>query len=156
MVRHGLYSNKGYHPDKIRVSFDGRQQLAVKGAEAVEDLPLDWVRVDLQGVALQGQHEDAPDRLRVNEFTLLILLAVILIEEHGDYEKDEEGELKNPQQGRRIFVLSLQGDTLQVYTHPVEGQLFCDSLCCFDGKLLAPVRDWRSSIAKEVVALCDV
>jgi len=54
-------------------------------------------------------------------------------------------------------VLSLQGDTLQVYTHPDEGQLFGDGLCCFDGKLLALVRD-RShlGIPKEVVALCGV
>ena len=36
-------------------------------------------------------------------------------------------------------MLSLQGDTLQVYTHPVEGQIFRDGLCCFDGKLLAPI-----------------
>ena len=37
--------------------------------------------------------------------------------------------------GRRIFVLSLQGDTLQVYAHP-EGHQF-DSICPFDGRLLA-------------------
>ena len=55
---------------------------------------------------------------------------------------DEEGELLYPLRGRRIFVLSLQGDTLQVYTNPVEGQTFSGGdLCCFDGKLLAPVRD---------------
>ena len=40
---------------------DGCQQLTVKAAESiVEELPLDWVCVDLQGVALQGQDEDAP------------------------------------------------------------------------------------------------
>ena len=40
---------------------DGRQQLAVKVAESVvEELLLDWVRVDLQRLALQGQNEDAP------------------------------------------------------------------------------------------------
>ena len=51
----------------------------------------------------------------------------------------------------------MPGDILQVYTHPVEGQIFGDSLCCFDGKLLAPVRDRsRSGITKEVVALCGV
>ena len=61
-----------------------------------------------------------------------------LIEEADD-DEDEEGELINPLRGRRIFVLSLQGDTLQVYTHPDEGQTF-ETLCCFDGKLLAPVR----------------
>ena len=47
----------------------------------------------------------------------------------------------NPLQGRRIFVLSLQGDTLQVYTHPDEGQTVKNSLCYFEGKLLAPVRN---------------
>ena len=52
-------------------------------------------------------------------------------------------------------MLSLQGETLQVYTHPVEGQVF-KSLCCFDSKLLAPVRDRRSSFPKEVVALRGV
>ena len=67
----------------------------------------------------------------------------------------------NPLQGRRIFVLSLQGETLQVYTLPVrpqiEGPIFHGTLCCFDGKLLAPVRDRQSlSIAKEVVALRGV
>ena len=59
-----------------------------------------------------------------------------------DNEVDEEGELINPLRGRRIFVLSLQGDILQVYTHPVEGQIFCDVLCCFDSKLLTA---WRPS-----------
>ena len=37
-------------------------------------------------------------------------------------------------------MLSLQGDTLQVYTHPVETQHF-EILCYYDGKLLAPVVD---------------
>ena len=30
--------------------------------------------------------------------------------------------------------------TLQVYTNSVEGQAFGETLCCFDGKLLAPVK----------------
>ena len=40
--------------------------------------------------------------------------------------------------GRRIFVLSPQGDTLQVFMHP-EGLLF-DRICGFDGKLLVTYR----------------
>ena len=63
-----------------------------------------------------------------------------LIEE-ADTAQDDDGELINLLQGRRIFVMSLQGDTLQVYTNPVEGHTFSGALCCFDGKLLAPVRD---------------
>ena len=63
-------SNQGHHPDNYLpvdgmriIIFDGCQQLTVKEAENVaEGLTLDcaWVRVDLQGVALQGQDEDAP------------------------------------------------------------------------------------------------
>ena len=61
--------------------------------------------------------------------------------EEKDEDEDVDGELVNPQlQGRRIFATSLQGDTLQVYTNPVEGHTF-KSLCYFDGKLLAPVLD---------------
>ena len=75
------------------------------------------------------------------------------------------------EQGRRIFVLSLQGETLQVYTNSVEGQFFDDALCYFDGKLLAPFfhkacaygddGPWLSkSLSKngiqDVVALCGV
>ena len=79
-----------------------------------------------------------------------------LIEEADTEEEDDDGNLINPLQGRRIFVLSLQGETLQVYTqHPVEGQVF-KSLCCFDSKLLAAVRGRRSSFPKEVVALRGV
>ena len=40
-------------------------------------------------------------------------------------------------QGRRILVLSLQGDVLQVVTHPSEPTAVFHSICCFDGKLLA-------------------
>ena len=79
-----------------------------------------------------------------------------LVEKAND--EGEEGELIDPLHGRRIFVLSLQGDTLQVYTNPVEGQFFDDSLCYFDGKLLVPVfrRLRHSDAVEEVVALCGV
>ena len=81
-----------------------------------------------------------------------------LVEGAKDLE-DEEGELLYPLRGRRIFVLSLQGDTLQVYTNPVEGQFFGETLCCFDGKLLAPVSNtanYSSNHFKDMVALCGV
>ena len=78
--------------------------------------------------------------------------------EEADDEKDEEGELIYPLRGRRIFALSLQGDTLQVYTNPVEGHAFGDTICCFDGKLLAPVRSAGGYLGtySEMVALCGV
>ena len=65
-------------------------------------------------------------------------------------EEDEEGELVKPLCGRRIFALSLQGNTLQVYTNP-EGHTF-KSLCYFDGRLLAPVQD-EDSVYVAVVTL---
>eukprot|EP00964_Phaeocystis_antarctica_P119776 scaffold83530_cov58-Phaeocystis_antarctica.AAC.5 len=40
-------------------------------------------------------------------------------------------------QGRRILVLSLQGDILQVVTNPIEPTAEFHSMCCFDRKLLA-------------------
>ena len=38
---------------------------------------------------------------------------------------------------RRVLVLSLQGDILQVFTHPTEPTAAFHSLCCFNHKLLA-------------------
>ena len=58
--RYAPATTQGHHLDSTRVRSDGRQKLAVKLAESLEELPLVWVRVDLQGVALQGQHEDSP------------------------------------------------------------------------------------------------
>ena len=40
-------------------------------------------------------------------------------------------------QEKRILVLSLQGDILQVVTHPTEPTATFESICCFDDKLLA-------------------
>ena len=71
--------------------------------------------------------------------------------EEKDEDEDVDGELVNPQQGRRIFATSLQGDTLQVYTHPDEGQTVSIP-CYFDGKLLAPVRSGTVDIAMTALA----
>ena len=118
----------------------------------------------LQVFSLAGEHRrsitgewDRPEDLCFVKDRLYLV-------EMADYEEDEEGPF--PPAGRRIFVLSLQGDTLQVYTHPVEGQLLA-GLCCFDGKLLAPVRRIKpysngSGVAgtrvtvDKVVVLCGV
>jgi hypothetical protein len=62
--------------------FHGCQQFSVKIAEIIaEGVPLDWVRADLQGVALQGQGDNAPTLLRVDEFALLILIVVCFLDE---------------------------------------------------------------------------
>ena len=75
-----------------------------------------------------------------------------LLEEYYDEDEDEEGELINPLQGRRIFVLSLHGETLQVYTHRVDGQFFDDVVCCLDGTLLVSVVD-HARVVVGVVAM---
>jgi hypothetical protein len=72
----------------------------------------------------------AKDRLYLVEFD----------PEEEDHEEDEDGESAEPAfplQGRRILVLSLQGDILQVVTHPTESTAKFTSICCFDRKLLA-------------------
>ena len=61
-----------------------------------------------------------------------------LIEESQDEEEGDESELCDPLRGRRIFVLSLQGDTLEVFQNPVEGHSFDGTIVYFDGMLLAP------------------
>ena len=48
--------------------------------------------------------------------------------EGGDFDRLQE---------KRILVLSLQGDILQVVTHPTEPSAWFHSICCFDRKLLA-------------------
>eukprot|EP00964_Phaeocystis_antarctica_P012816 scaffold7026_cov65-Phaeocystis_antarctica.AAC.15 len=97
----------------------------------------------LQVFSLAGEHR----RSITGEWERPIALCFVkdrlyLVEEHDVNNKDEEGKLTNPLPGRRILVLSLQGDTLEteVYTNPVEEQTFTESLCYFDNKLLAPVQ----------------
>ena len=55
--------------------------------------------------------------------------------EDADYY-DEQGEAEGEEDlyGKRIFVLSQQGDTLYTYAHPYGHFLW--SICDFDGKLL--------------------
>ena len=55
-----LQTTHSHHAHNTQSMAEGfRQQLPVKAAEEFEDLTADWVSVNLQGVALQGQHEDA-------------------------------------------------------------------------------------------------
>ena len=49
--------------------------------------------------------------------------------------------------GRRVLVLSLQGDILQVVTHPTDASAEFTSICCFDDKLLASFMYIRSDSA---------
>ena len=94
----------------------------------------------LQVFSLAGEHRRSITGEWKQPQALCFVKDRLYLLEEQDYKKDEEGELITPLAGRRIFVLSLQGDTLQVYTHPDEGQRFDNTLCYFAGKLLAPVR----------------
>jgi len=111
----------------------------------------------LQVFSLAGEHRRSITGEWKRPTELCFVKERLYLIEDADDEEDEEGELINPLQGRRIFVLSLQGETLQVYTYPDrEGQHYIsDLLCCFDGKLLAPVRR-RMGTVQAVVALRGV
>lgn len=109
--------------------FNSAQQMAVGGEEL---FVCDTGNDRLQVFSLVGEHR----RSVTGEWKRPVMLCfakdrLYLLEQRADNYMDE-GELAN----RRIFVLSLQGETLEVYTHTVEGQYF-SGLCYFDGKLLA-------------------
>ena len=114
----------------------------------------------LQVFSLAGEHRRSITGEWKRPLALCFVKDRLYLIEEADTEEDDDGNLINPLQGRRIFVLSLQGETLQVYTHPVEGQIFRAAevpvLCCFDGKLLAPVLDEDSAEVVGVVALFGV
>ena len=48
-----------------------------------------------------------------------------------------EARRDDPLHKHRVLVLSLQGEILQVVTHPTEPTARFTSICCFDDKLLA-------------------
>ena len=99
----------------------------------------------LQVFSLAGEHRRSIMGEWVRPVALCLVDDRLYLVEDQDYNEDEEGELINPLCGRRIFTLSLQGDTLQVYTNPDKGQFF-GALCYFDGKLLATctaIRNYR-------------
>ena len=82
----------------------------------------------LQAFSLTGEHR----RSIVGEWGSPIRLC---------FAKDRlyliEGWHNDPLQASRVLVLSLQGDILQVVTHPTEPTAMFKSICCFDDKLLA-------------------
>ena len=111
----------------------------------------------IQVFSLAGMHRRSVTGEWKQPSGLCLVEDCLYLVEEKDDNTDKEGELINPLLGRRIFVLSLQGDTLQVFTNPVEGQAFSDVLCCFDGMLLVPVLDaGRSNVLVAVMALRGV
>ena len=89
----------------------------------------------LQVFSLTGEHR----RSILGEWRLPVGLCfakdrLYLVEAEDDAE---DGDTMVPVQGRRILVLSLQGDILQVVTHPTGPSARFRSICCLDDKLLA-------------------
>jgi hypothetical protein len=96
----------------------------------------------LQVFSLAGEHRRSITGKWKRPSSLCVVKDRLYLTETCDFEEDEPLEdLRS--RGRRIFVLSLQGDTLQVYPIPAEGIGLSGSLVYFDGKLLVPYTDYR-------------
>ena len=125
----------------------GAGGMAVVGEEL---FVCDYGNDRLQVFSLAGEHRRSITGEWKRPKALCFVKDRLYLVEEQEYDEDEDGELVDPLCGRRIFVLSLQGETLQVYTHPVEKQFFDEVLCCFDGKLLAPV-NWGRVVGVEAM-----
>ena len=97
----------------------------------------------LQVFSLTGEHRrsvkgewKSPDQLCFAKDRLYLIEGVPK-EDDEDADGDGDTSIPWPGQGRRILVLSLLGDILQVVTHPTEPMAEFDQICCFDDKLLA-------------------
>ena len=98
---------------------NGARGMAVVGEEL---FVCDTGNDRLQVFSLAGEHRRSITGEWKRPQALCFVKDRLYLIEEADDDEDEEGELINPLQGRRIFVLSLQGDTLQVYTHPSRGK----------------------------------
>jgi hypothetical protein len=110
-------------------------QLAVAGDELIA---CDAGNHRLQVFSLTGEHR----RSITGEWKSPVALCfakdrLYLVERelYGNEDEDAADTL-----GSRLLVLSLQGDLLQVVTHPTEPTAEFTSTCCFDRKLLASYR----------------
>jgi hypothetical protein len=92
----------------------------------------------LQVFSLSGEHRRSiTGEWRSPRLLCCVKDRLYLVEEDYHLVEDDDGA---PLQGRRVLVLSLQGDILQVVTHPTEPTAVFISICCFDRKLLARYR----------------
>ena len=107
----------------------------------------------LQVFSLAGEHRRSITGEWKRPASLCVVKdRVYLIESCDIADDDPLNEIQT--RGRRIFVLSLQGDTLQVYPIPIEGKSFSGSLIYFDGKLLVPYTDYRCAHVGIVALRC--
>jgi len=106
------------------------QQLAVVGEEL---FVCDAGNHRLQVFSLTGEHRRSVTGAWKSPMRLCFAKdRLYLVEQERDGNEDEDEF-----QGHRLLVLSLQGDLLQVVTHPTEPTAVFSSICCFDRKLLA-------------------
>ena len=127
---------------------NGVQHLAVGGDELYA---CDDINDRLQVFSLTGEHRRSiTGEWRSPEILCFAKDRLYLVEcdlEGEDHEEDENGESVEPAfplQGHRILVLTLQGDILQVVTHPTEPTAVFTSIFCFGGKLLASYNYFRA------------
>ena len=111
---------------------DGAHQLAVVGDELYV---CDTYNDRLQVFSLTGEHRRSITGEWTEPQQLCCAKDRLYLSEQRDDDIAAEDHI--PLQGRRILVLSLQGDILQIVTHPTEPTAVFRSICCFDGKLLA-------------------
>ena len=97
----------------------------------------------LQVFSLTGEHHRSITGEWKRPSSLCVMKDRLYLVEH--YESEAGGPYKDSQtRARRIFVLSLQGETLQVYPIPARqwNSFSTGELFCFDGKLLVPIGDY--------------
>jgi hypothetical protein len=111
------------------------QQLAVVGDELYA---CDTENDRLQVFCFAGEHRRSlmgewrsPERLCFVKDRLYLV-------ERKPFQQSAEPAF--PLRPRRLLVLSLQGDILQVITHPTDPTAIFTSICCFGPKLLATYR----------------
>jgi hypothetical protein len=110
------------------------EQLAVGGDELYV---CDNWNHRLQVFSLSGEHRRSiTGEWRSPQLLCCVKDRLYLVEQDYLGGADEHQQVR----GRRILVLSLQGDILQVVTHPTEPTAEFHSICCFDRKLLASYR----------------
>jgi hypothetical protein len=110
-------------------------QLAVVGDEL---FACDAGNHRLQVFSLTGEHRrSVTGQWRSPEILCFAKDRLYLVEQERHGNEDEHAD---ELQGRRLLVLSLQGDLLQVVTHPTEPTAEFKSMCCVDRKLLASYR----------------
>ena len=109
----------------------------------------------LQVFSLTGEHRRSiTGEWREPEKLCFAKDRLYLVERELWREEDTDEDVAAPVKGRRILVLSLQGDILQVFTHPAEPTAVFTSICCFDHKLLASyeytesagTRSWKCGV----------